>query len=267
MSYVDKAPAIAPHVAREMKLFVGSVDKAFLILECFNSQHHRLTLTELAALTGLDNSSLQRFLHTLVTLGYLRKYVNRQYGLAPKILNLGTNYLRTNELVERATPYLQIAHAKSSETINLIELDGVDTVFVIRFLAEHPVNIWLLGSRTPVYCSAAGRVMLAFLPGEDALEIIEKSEKRAFTKKTLTSTKAIMAEIKQARALGYAVSEEEFMLGDVSVAAPVFNQSGQVIAAVSVAASIERWKSSKVRQKLVSLAVESARLVSRSHQA
>lgn len=265
MSYVEKVPPLDAHVAREMKLFVGSVDKAFLILESFSSQHHRLTLTQLASLTGLDNSSLQRFLHTLVTLGYLRKDINRQYGLTPKILNLGTNYLRTNELVERATPYLQIAHAKSSETINLIEMDGLDTVFVIRFLAEHPVNIWLLGSRTPVYCSAAGRIMLAYMPQAWASDLLDRSDKKAFTKKTLTTTKAIMAEVHAARTLGYAVSDEEFMLGDVSVAAPVFNQSGQIIAAVSVAASVDRWRSAKVRQKLVQLAIDSARLISRGH--
>lgn len=249
--------------ARESKLFIGTLEKGFRLLECFESSHRRLSLTQLAQLSGLDNSSLQRLLHTLMTLGYLRKDIHKLYSLTPRILHLGTNYLRTNDLVERATPFLQIAHAKSGETINLIELDGADTVFVARFLAEHPINIWiLLGSRTPVFCSAAGRVMLAHMPEDEARAIVERCERRAFTPHTLTSTDDIMARVRQARTEGYAVSEEEFMEGDVSVGAPVFDRSGKAVAAVSCPVSIQRWKSAKVRQKIIALVRENARLIS-----
>jgi DNA-binding IclR family transcriptional regulator len=254
--------------ARTSKLFIGSLEKGFRLLECFESTHRRLSLTQLAQLSGLDNSSLQRLLHTLMTLGYLRKDINKLYSLTPRMLHLGTNYLRTNDLVERATPLLQIAHAKSGETINLVELDGADTIFVARFLAEHPINIWiLLGSRTPVFCSAAGRVMLAHMPEDQAREIVERCDRRAFTSRTLTATDAIMAKVRQARSDGYAVSEEEFMEGDVSVGAPVFDRTGAVAAAVSCPVSALRWKSAKVRQKVVALVRENARLISNGERA
>lgn len=254
--------------ARDSKLFIGSLEKGFRLLECFDSSHRRLSLTQLAQLSGLDNSSLQRLLHTLMTLGYLRKDINKLYALTPRMLHLGTNYLRTNDLVERATPLLQIAHAKSGETINLVELDGADTIFVARFLAEHPINIWiLLGSRTPVYCSAAGRVMLAQMHESKARAIVERCERRAFTARTLTSTDEIMAKVRQAKADGYAVSEEEFMEGDVSVGAPVFDRTGAVAAAVSCPVSTHRWKSSKVRQKVIALVRDNARLISNGEQA
>lgn len=251
---------------REDKLFVASIEKAFRVLECFQSSHRRVTLTQLGELTKLDNSSLQRLLHTLLTLGYIRKDANRQYSLTPRVLNLGTNYLRTNDLVERATPCLQAAHAASGETINLIELDDTDTVFVIRFLAAHPTGLSvLLGSRTPVFCSGAGRAILAHLPEAEAISIIERTDKKKFTKKTLTATDAIMAQVRKVRDLGYAVSDEEFMVGDVSVGAPVFDHTGSVTAAVSVPVSSARWQSHKVREQIVSLVTSTARSVSNSY--
>lgn len=252
--------------SRDDKLFVNSVEKAFRVLECFESSHRRVTLTQLSALCGLDNSSLQRVLHTLLKLGYLRKDVNKQYSLTPRLLNLGTNYLRTNDLVERATPCLQAAHASSGETINLIELDDTDTVFVIRFLASHPTGLSiLLGSRTPVFCSAAGRAMLAHLPEAQALEILNRCDKKKFTKRTLTTTAKIMDEVRKVRDLGYAVSNEEFMVGDVSVGAPVFDHTGAITAAVSVPVSSQRWQSQDVRDEIINLVVRTARSVSNSY--
>ena len=259
MSIKNKSP-------REDKLFIASVEKAFKVLECFESSQRRLTLTQLSTLTGLDNSSLQRLLHTLLKLGYLRKDSNRQYSLTPRVLNLGTNYLRTNDLVERATPCLQAAHASSGETINLIELDGTDTVFVIRFLAAHPAGLSiLLGSRTPVFCSAAGRAMLAHLPENDAVSILERAEKKKYTKHTLVEIDDIMAQVRKVRDLGYAISNEEFMVGDVSVGAPVFDHTGSLTAAVSIPVSSQRWQSAKVREQIISLVVSTARSVSNSY--
>lgn len=253
---------------REDRLFIASVEKAFRVLEAFQSNHRRVTLTQLANLTGLDISSLQRILNTLIKLGYLRKDINRQYFLTPRILNLGTNYLRANDLVERATPCLQAAHASSGETINLIEMDDTDTVFVIRFLAAHPTGLSiLLGSRTPVFCSAAGRAMLAHIAEDKALSIIERSEKKSFTKHTLTTVSAIMDEIRKIRDVGYAISNEEFMIGDVSVGAPVFDHTGSVAAAVSVPVSSKRWENPEVRDKIIDLVVASARSVSNSYGA
>ena len=250
----------------EDKLFIASVEKAFRVLECFESSHRRVTLTQLAELTGLDNSSLQRLLHTLLKLGYLRKDANRQYSLTPRVLNLGTNYLRTNDLVERATPCLQAAHASSGQTINLIELDDTDTVFVIRFLAAHPTGLSiLLGSRTPVFCSGAGRAILAHLPEQEAISILDRTVKRKFTKNTLTSTKAIMAQVRKVRDLGYSISNEEFMVGDVSIGAPVFDHTGSVAAAVSVPVSSVRWQNPEVREQIVSLVMNTARSVSNSY--
>jgi len=253
---------------RDDKLYVASVEKAFRVLECFESTNRRVTLTQLAFLTGLDNSSLQRVLHTLMTLGYLRKDANRQYSLTPRLLNLGTNYLRTNDLVERATPCLQAAHASSGETINLVELDDVDTVFVIRFLAAHPTGLSiLLGSRTPVFCSAAGRAMLAHLPAADSESIIERSDKKKFTRNTLTLTNQILQEVDKVRDVGYAVSNEEFMVGDVSVGAPVFDHTGTITAAVSVPVSSVRWQNPDIRERIIALVVSTARSVSNSYGA
>src|SRR5580765_2107950 len=132
-------------------LFVGSVEKAFQVLEDFKDSHRMMSMAEIARAADLDRSATQRLVHTMEQLGYIRRLPDSAlYGLASKVLRLSYNYLRSREIIDRASPYLlEISHAVG-ETSNLQELDGTDIVFLARFPGRHLVNVdFAVGSRLP----------------------------------------------------------------------------------------------------------------------
>ena len=155
-------------------LFVGSTEKTFRVLEAFNGAQRRMTLADIARRAQLDRSATQRAVHTLEALGYLRRIPDtRTYGLTPKVLHFSYNYIRGNELIDKASPYLLDISRTIGETTNLHELDGVDIVFVARFPGKHLVNIDIaVGSRLPVFFTASGTAILSRLPDARRQEIL-----------------------------------------------------------------------------------------------
>lgn len=255
----------APETSRS-QLFVASLEKGLRVLRAFGGTQRSLSLTELAGRTGLDRSAVQRFSHTLYVLGYLRKDGNtRRYSLAPRTLELGLAYLRLDEVVERATPFLAECNQRCEETVNLTELDGAEVVYVARFPSRHAVSVdVLLGTRLPAYCTAPGRAILSQLPEQKALAIVRASRRTRFTPHTATAMATIMQHIARARRDGYSVANQECFEGDLSVAAPVFNLSGEVVAAVNIAVPLARWTPRALAEKLVPEVVGTARAVSRA---
>ena len=123
-------------------LFVGSTEKAFQVLHAFDGSKRHMTLADIARASGLDRSATQRLVYTLETLGYLRRIPEtRNYGLTPKVLQFSYNYVRANELIDKASPYLLDISRTLGETTNLQELDGHEIVFVARFPGHHLVNV------------------------------------------------------------------------------------------------------------------------------
>ncbi|MFO0996329.1 MAG: IclR family transcriptional regulator C-terminal domain-containing protein [Alphaproteobacteria bacterium] len=253
-----------PRQGRDSPLFVGSLEKGLRVFQAFDDTHRSLRLTEIAAATGLDKSAAQRFTHTLHELGYLKKDPKtKHYRLAPKVLELGFTYLRTDSLVERATPYLLEANKRAEETVNLTELDGTEVVYVARVPSRHQITVdVVLGTWLPAYCLAPGRAMLAFLPEEKARTVIERSDRASYTEKTVTDVTAIMDMLPRIRRSGYAVAIEEYSAGEISVAAPVFDFGRQPIAAVNIAVPTSRWTIQAVEKKLAPIVVETAQAIS-----
>lgn len=248
---------------RDSSLFVGSMDKGLRVLAAFERGRPSLSLSEIAKLSGLDKSAAQRFSYTLEVLGYLRKDpVTRRYSLTPKILSLGYEYLQSDSVVRHATPVMEALNSALDETVNLTELDGVDVVYVARFVGSHPVAInVLLGSRMPAFCSAPGRAMLAHMP-DDAVAEALAGELPKMTPKTLTDPQAVRGKLAEARQKGYALAAEETYVGDLSIAAPIFDAHGTVAAAVNVAMPLARITPEAAEAKLARRVVEAAAEIS-----
>lgn len=251
-------------LASEPTWFVSSVDKAFQILRAFESRARSLSLTEIAEITGLDKSSVQRFTYTLAALGYLRKDREaRRYTISPKIMSLGMIYLRTDPLVARARHMLYEANKSLDATLNMTELDGTEVIYVVRYPGRQVVTVdVVLGMRRPAYCTASGRAILATLPDDEAIDILRRSNLVAYTEHTKTTIKAIMAEIRKARTQGFAITEQETSIGDISIAAPVRRADGSSTAAVNVSVSTADWKAADVARKLGPTIIGLARAVS-----
>lgn len=139
-------------------LYVGSVGKAFRVLDCFKQASGDLSLMDIMAISGLDKSAAQRYTHTLCAEGYLEQNAQtRRYRLGTGMLNLTFHFLRMNALVEALNPIMLELSAATGEKISLSLLDGNELVHVMRHQSqtEH-YHASLVGRRIPLYCTAGG---------------------------------------------------------------------------------------------------------------
>ena len=245
----------------DRRLFVGGVDKGLQVLRAFYDRPTPLSLTDVAAATGMGRSAAQRFLYTLKALGYLRQNPStKRYTLSPSVLDFGYAYLRNDSLVEKSFTYLLDASKRTDETVNLTELDGTEVIYVSRFPSRKVISVdIILGARLPVYCTAPGRAMLSQMTPADAEAIIARSDRVARTPFTEVAPDRIMARVAEARRLGYALSNQESYVGDISVASPVRDHAGRVLAAVNIAVPHPRWSLSAVERDLSPVVIETAR--------
>ena len=252
--------------ARESSLFVGSLEKGLQILRVFDRERRSMGLSEIVEASGLDKSSVQRFTFTLHALGFLRKdEATRKYALSPRVLELGFSYLQTDSLLEYATPLLYEANRACGESLNITELLGTEVVYVARVPGRYVISVDIfLGMRVPAFACAPGRAILAFLDEPEAEAIITRSALRKFTPKTIASRTGLLRELKAVRALGYAVADEQCYLGEISIAAPVFNGQSHPIAALNVSVPNSRWSIDRAQQELAPLIMETARAISRA---
>jgi IclR family transcriptional regulator, pca regulon regulatory protein len=246
--------------------FVGSIDKAFRVLAVFGAAGTPLGLSELARRSGVERSATQRILFTLRQLGYIRQNpASRLYSLSARVLELGQAYLRSDHVREAAQPILEAANAACEETVNLTVLEELDVVYVLRYPSKHVVSVDLsIGSRLPAFCTAPGRAMLAFLEPSQLHIILDRSTFERRTPFTLTNRKEIEDSLRQIRRIGHCTTNQEAFIGDISTAAPVFDASGHVAAAINIAVPYPRWSIARVRKELTPVVVSSARHLSQA---
>jgi DNA-binding IclR family transcriptional regulator len=258
-----RKPRPAPKPARS-SLFVNSVDKAMKVMTAFDGSRRHLTLSQIAAATDMDMSSAQRFTYTLAELGFLKKdEESKSYELSPRLLDFAYHYLSSNELLSRATPYLLQLSRETSETSNVTVLDGTDIVFVQRIVSQHVLNPnVVVGSRSPAYCTAPGLAMLAHLPVEQVDAILARSALVQHTPRTVVQPRAIKARLEKIRAIGYAHTEEEYYLGDISTASAILDARGRPVAAINVAMVKPRWTGPDIERRISDLVISAASVIS-----
>jgi IclR family pca regulon transcriptional regulator len=234
-------------------LFVGSVEKAFQVLEAFRDTHRAMSMAEIARAAQLDRSATQRLVHTMELLGYIRRLPgSSQYALAPKVLTLSYNYLRSRELIERASPYLLDISRTLGETCNLQELDGHEIVFLARFPGKHLVNVdFAVGYRLPAVFTASGRAMVSKLDAAKRKEIVRATPMNPVTPYTEIDTKLLLVRIDEAADKGYSIVMNQTLVGDISVAAAITDHHGYPVAAINIAVPTTRWTVEKAEEQLL----------------
>lgn len=258
-------PGATPRVdPTRSTLFVTSFEKGLRVLEAVGRVRHGLTLTEVAQGAGIDKSAAQRFTHTLNVLGYLDKDpITKRYSLGAKLLELGPQDKRSGDLIDRALPILRECNAAWGETTGLARLEGDEVVYLVRLPSRHAtVSNITFGSRLPAWCTAAGRAILSCMPWKQARHLVESSRIEAYTGHTVTDTAALERMIAQAGREGFAISNQELFVGNISIAAPVFNDAGFAAAAVSITVPTRRWTLEKARRDLAPLILDLAQAVS-----
>src|ERR1700677_548676 len=214
--------------------FVQSLDRGLSVIRAFDADHPKLTLSEVAASTGLSRAAARRFLRTLVQLGYMRSDGSR-FSLRPKILELGYAYLSSLTLPEVAMPHLEQLVEQVHESSSVSELDGDDVVYIARVPTKRIMSVMIsVGTRFPAYATSMGRGLLAAQTPDWLDAYLKATSLRGLTGYTITSPDALRRELLRIREQGWALVDQELEEGLRSIAAPIRDGDGQVIAAVNV---------------------------------
>jgi IclR family pca regulon transcriptional regulator len=241
--------------------FIQSLERGLSVIRAFDAEHPKLSLSEVAASTGLSRAAARRFLHTLVNLGYMRTE-GSQFALRPKILELGYAYLSSLTLPEVAMPHLEQLVEQVRESSSVSELDGDDVVYIARVPTRRIMTVAIsVGTRFPAYATSMGRVMLAGRPDEWLDEYLESAPLRALTSHTIAEPSSLRAELRKIREQGWALVDQELEEGLRSVAAPIRDSEGRVVAAVNVSTHAGRRSVADVISELLEPLLRTARLI------
>jgi IclR family transcriptional regulator, pca regulon regulatory protein len=241
--------------------YVQSLERGLAVIRAFDADHPQLALTDVARRTGLTRAAARRFLLTLADLGFVRND-GRLFSLTPRVLELGYAYLSSQTLPEVAEPHLERLAAEVHESSSVSVLDEGDVVYVARVATFRIMRVAInVGTRFPAYATSMGRVLLAGLPAEELDAYLQTTELRPLTTRTITSEDTLRAELDAVRRQGYAIVDQELEEGLRSVAAPIRDASGQVVAAVNVSAHASRTALKDIRRRLVPPLLETAKKI------
>jgi IclR family transcriptional regulator, pca regulon regulatory protein len=221
--------------------FMTSLARGLLVIRAFSQRPLRLSISHLSKRTGLSRASVRRCLHTLSKLGFAGSDDGRNFYLRPRILTLGYAYLSSMPLATAAQPILdQLSHILN-ESCSIALLDGTDIVFVAHASASGiTAGDLRVGTRLPAFCTSKGRVLLANLSPEELESLLPAVEFTRYTDRTVTSVEKLRQILMTVRAEAYAIIDQELEMGLRSMAVPVRDPAGHVVAAISVSAQGQR---------------------------
>ena len=254
----------------DAKSVVVSLAKACRVLEVFDGQEPELNLSEIGRLTTLDVGTVHRLVRTLVGLGYLQQAENaKRYRLGLKVIDLGFNSISRIHVQSLSRPILLSLVDSVVGAASIGVLDRSNIVYIDR------VQVGLtslgatrgIGSRIPLYCSAIGRAILAYLSPERRDQILEAEERVKLTPHTITSLRDIRQRIGEVRELGYAFSDQEMIPGVRALAVPILDREGHPLGSLSVAAQSFPMPATAFVEYVAPKALGAARSLASSFQA
>jgi IclR family pca regulon transcriptional regulator len=219
---------------------MAGLAKGLAIIEAFSLHRTRMTVSEAAQSSGTSRASARRCLLTLTELGYL-EFDGKYFRPQPRLLALSAAYSGTRSLPQIAQPFLTVARDELHESVSLAVLDRDAALFVARSEAERLVTTGIsVGTRIDLYCSATGRVLLSAWADERFSAYLDRIKPEARTKYSLVKKIALRDAVRNARAQGYATTDEELEIGLRSIAVGVVDSRGTIVAAMSASASSAR---------------------------
>jgi IclR family pca regulon transcriptional regulator len=214
--------------------FVQSLERGLSVILAFDQDHRRLSLSEVAARTGLTRAVVRRFLLTLVELGYVRHH-DGQFSLRPRVLALGHSYLASLSLPEIAQPHMRDLAALTSESVSLAVLDEDEIVYVAQVTAARPMSVRIdVGTRFPAYATAMGRVLIAAQSDDWIDDYLARVELRPFTPYTITSPAQLREVLSEVRRDRYAHVGQELDFSLRALATPIQDGDGETVAALNI---------------------------------
>jgi IclR family KDG regulon transcriptional repressor len=224
------------------KYEVRSVKRALTLLRTFLAHEGELSAAEMSKETGLDPSTVFRLLLTLEAQGFVEvNHTTGKYRPGVTLLELGSRFLKNNDIRSRAIGHLERLRDEFGETVHLTVLNGNEVVYLEKLAGLHPIGFMSsrVGDRNPAHCTGVGKALLAFIPDDELTACYPDGRLTRYTDTTITELEALRLELKKVRDRGYATDQEEHEPGVKCVAVPVFDHKG-IAAAISVSGPTNR---------------------------
>lgn len=237
---------------------VPAIRRAMLILELLAKDSEGRGITEISNILHIPKSSVFSILYTLQDGGFVEKDVGSRYKLGPKTFEIGNAYARVADFVQEFAPIAREMVAQCNETVHLAVLDGVEVIYLARQEGAAAVRVAVsMGARLPAHAVATGKVLLASLSEAEVEERFRGVRLVRRTPNTVTSLDALLEELQQVRAVGYAIDNEESAKGVLCIASPVINHEEKTVAAISISFPLIRGSRERM-ETIISLVKDGA---------
>ena len=239
---------------------IQAVSHALDLLEQFHDDVDELGVTELSKRLKLHKNNVFRLLATLESRGYIEQNkATENYRLGLKALELGQTFIKQMGLLRQAKPILEKMASECNETCyvaifkeaHVVYLDMVETDMTVRVVSR-------VGSRLPSYCTAAGKIHLAFMSEEEIHEILPEEELQTFTDTTVATRSALKEELQRVAEQGYSIDKEELDLGVHCVAAPIRDYTRRIVGSISISGPSMRLSEERIEKELVPLVLQAS---------
>jgi len=241
------------------KEFMATLAKGLTVLSLFGRERPSMTLSQVAAEAELSRATARRILRTLRVLGYVEQH-QRQFCLAPAVLNIGFAYLSTQSWIERARPAMKALSERFQETCSAAILQGAEVVYVADAPARRIMSVSAsVGSRLPAFHTSLGRSQLGALPEAEIWRRLKSIQIQAFTPSTIVDAQALFERVRSDFAQGFSIVDEELEQGLCSIAVPVIGRSREPVAAIALSTYTARTTRDDMHDRFLPALREAAR--------
>ena len=214
--------------------FIEALARGLDVIRAFRPHQPVMSLAAVAGSAGLARPTARRILLTLEQLGYVRATAGG-FELTPRVLELGMTYVLSRNLWEVARPHMEQLVRRTHESSSIAQLDGSDIVYVARVAVPKIIALAVtIGTRFPAMQTSLGKVLLAALPPDEAEQVLAESSRSGIAARWQPTAAERAAELREVRARGWSLTDEQLAAGIRSVAAPLRDGDGRVIAALNV---------------------------------
>lgn len=221
--------------------FMTSLARGLAVIQAFSQRQRELTVSQISAKTGFSRASVRRCLYTLGKLGFAASDDSRHFHLRPRVLALGHSYISSMPLAAMAQPILENVSHILHESCSIATLDKTEIIYIARANVTRIMSIDLgVGSRLPAFCTSMGRVLMADLPAEKLDAFLARIEFKRYTERTVVNAEKLRQVLRLVQRNGYCIVDQELESGLRSMAVPIRDSAGRVVAALNVGAHAQR---------------------------
>lgn len=242
--------------------FIEALARGLDVIRAFGPNRPAMSLSEVAAATGLARPTARRILLTLEELGYVRA-IGGVFTLAPRVLELGMAYIGSTSIWELARPHMEALVARTGESSSLAQLDGSDIVYVARVAVPKVITFAVtIGTRFPALQTSLGKALLAWLPPDELEKTLTEPSRSGISPRWTPDVKERDHELREVRSLGWALTDEQLAPGIRSIAAPVRDSATHVVAALNVSVHAAETSLETLTGKYLPLLLQTAEAIS-----